>query len=65
MTRRPRTGGPRGTSSPNSKLTDDDVRAMRVRRAGGASFSQLAHDYGVCSRVVQRICARLSWKHVI
>lgn len=67
MTTPRRRGGGRlrGTASPNAKLDDDKVRAIRARRAGGASLAAIAADFAVSEKTIERIVARQSWRHVI
>jgi hypothetical protein len=44
-----------------TKLTADDVRAIRARREAGESMADLAREYGVHYVHVQRIVARTRW----
>jgi len=55
----------RGMSNTNSKLTDDDIRTIRSRRETGEKLLQIAESFGVRENSISRICARLTWKHVI
>ncbi len=55
----------RGSSSPNAKLTDDQVRDIRLRyAAGGISQTVLGAEYGVVHTVVGKIVRREMWRHV-
>lgn len=56
--------GARGEQSVNAKLTENDVRRIRERRANGERFVDLAREFGVSGETIQRICRRQSWKHV-
>lgn len=48
-----------------SKLTEDSVRAIRVRfAAGGVSQAALAAEFGVRQTLVSQIVRRRIWKHV-
>ncbi len=64
MSKYQKRGIPCGTQRFNAKLTDDKVRDMRARREGGESWASLSRSFGVTTRRVQMICARLAWKHV-
>jgi hypothetical protein len=56
---------PRGERHCMAKLTEADVRAIRVRYAnGGVSYAYLGRDYGVSAQVIGGIINRLSWRHV-
>jgi hypothetical protein len=54
----------RGERIGASKLTADDVRAIRVANATGATQRQLAGQYGLCQSTVWKIVHRLQWVHV-
>jgi len=47
-----------------SKLTDIDVRQIRISRAAGARPVDLARIYGIDRCTVWTICTRKTWKHV-
>lgn len=47
-----------------SKLTPDDVLAIRAAAALGAKQSDLARKYGVTPQAVFHVVHRLSWRHV-
>jgi len=53
-----------GQDNPCSKLTDDIVRDIRKRYAGGALQSDLAARYGITQAHVSGIVLRKSWRHV-
>lgn len=55
---------PRGESSYNAKLTEQDVRDIRSQRAQGVPIAELANRYGIVSAHVQRIERRERWAHV-
>jgi len=52
----------RGSAHHQSKLTEDDVRAIRNDSRSG---KYIGADYGVSSVVVNEIKARKSWTHVL
>lgn len=55
----------RGVNNPRSKLTEDDVRAIRAAyEAGGVTMKTLGQRYGVSKTVVQHIMNRKLWSHV-
>jgi hypothetical protein len=54
----------RGEDAPSSKLTDDDVRAIRLRRASGETLTSIASDFGVSHPNISAICKLKTWKHV-
>lgn len=59
-----RPGGPRGERAHMAKLTADDVRVIRQRRASGEELKAIAKDYGVTGSNVSCIVNRKSWKHI-
>jgi hypothetical protein len=55
----------RGESNGTSKLTENQVRAMRAEyAAGGISQPALAKRYGIAPGTIEGILHRRSWKHV-
>ncbi|MYN42716.1 hypothetical protein GTP55_25560 [Duganella sp. FT109W] len=65
----------RGEALPQSKLTDDDVLAIRAaqkerdtqrqRIATELSNAALAHRFGVHVRTVEKVLQRDSWSHLL
>ena|SRR3990167_1865586 len=54
-----------GERNANAKLTNDSVRAIRLRYSkGGVSQPELASEYGVSHTVISHLIRRKSWKHV-
>jgi hypothetical protein len=53
----------RGERSPNAKLTEDDVRAIRAL-GGTMSMARIAAQFGVTYLPVNFIIHRKTWKHV-
>lgn len=54
----------RGAAHPSARLTDDLVRSIRSRRAGGESPSAIAADVGVSRRTIHLILSGKRWAHV-
>lgn len=55
----------RGGSHQNSKLTEEDVRSIRIRyAAGGVTYEQLGAEFGVGYGTIGGIVRRDSWGHV-
>ena len=54
----------RGEDRWNSKLTDDAVRDIRRRYAGGVKQKHLAREYGIDRTIISRIVTRKRWQHV-
>lgn len=55
----------RGESHHKAKVTEDDVREIRDRYAGGGiSQDTLAQEYGVTQAVVSKMIRRDTWSHV-
>ena len=55
---------PRGSGHSQAKLTEDQVLAMRSRRAEGATVRQISDEFSVPFGTVNNIIYRRSWKHV-
>lgn len=53
--------GARGSTNPKSKLTEEDVRAIRASSERGI---RLAEKYGVTAALISAIRTRKQWKHV-
>ena len=54
-----------GENSPNSKLTDDDVRAIRKQYSSrNYTLDDLSKEFGVCFQQISRIVNRKRWKHI-
>lgn len=55
----------RGEQSPNAKLTDDAVRAMRLRHeSGDITYAALGALFGVGRTVARGVVVGSGWKHV-
>jgi hypothetical protein len=54
----------RGERHPKARLTEDDIRAIRRRRANGERVCVLARDFGINSAGICRIVSRFTWRHV-
>ena len=56
---------PHGSDSPNAKLTDGDVIAIRQSyKLGAVSQPMLAKQYGVSQSLVWNILHRKAWAHL-
>jgi len=54
----------RGTANSQAKLTDDNVREIRVLLAGGVSGTEIAAAYGVGATRISGIKTGKNWRHV-
>lgn len=54
----------RGEDQGSAKLTENDIREIRTKRAAGTKRRQLAKDYRVDETTIDNIVKRKSWKHV-
>lgn len=54
----------RGSASPSAKLTEDDVRAIRVRFFDGATMTAIAREYRVDRQTIASILYHKTWRHV-
>lgn len=54
----------RGEQIHGSKLTVDDVIAIRKKHSAGASFHSLAREYGIARSSITRACKGRTWAHV-
>lgn len=60
-----RNRGKKGSASHHAKLTEDDVRSIRIRHASGSgSYRTLAAEYGVSVPTIAAIVQRRTWSHV-
>ena len=50
-----------GAKNPMSKLTDDDVRAIRASKG---TLAEVASQFGITVQTVRNIKLRHTWKHV-
>ena len=56
----------RGEANGQSKLTDDNVREIRLRHATGAiSMLKLSFEYGVHNTIIRDVIMRKNWKHIL
>lgn len=55
---------PRGEKHTNSKLTEDDVREIRILRGFGFTFKELGNIYGICRQSATNIVYKKIWKHI-
>ena len=61
---RSRGGVRRGEQNNKTRLTEQDVRAIRAEYASGVSQTALAQRYPVGQQAISRIVARHTWAHV-
>jgi hypothetical protein len=54
----------RGEVNAKAKLTEEEVRDVRRRRAAGEKVRHIAGHYDLSERAVYLICRRLTWRHV-
>lgn len=54
----------RGERNPSAKLTEADVRVIRLRHQGGASQRTLAQEYGVRQPTILRALNGTNWRHI-
>jgi hypothetical protein len=59
-----RTAHQKGSAHGLSKLTEDDVRLIRQRRADGATLTAIAAEFGVIFQNISLIVNRKAWRHV-
>lgn len=56
--------GQSGVRHPRTRLSEGDVKAIRLRRAGGEIYKTIAGDYGITIAAVQLICARKTFAEI-
>jgi hypothetical protein len=54
----------RGERNHHARLTEEQVRAIRVRISEGASQSTVAREFGVCRATIEMIHLRRSWAYL-
>ncbi|KKN74829.1 hypothetical protein LCGC14_0387220 [marine sediment metagenome] len=52
-----------GSKHPHSKLTEDDVKQIRILRADGLTYRAIGNRFRVTYYAIYDVCNR-SWKHV-
>lgn len=55
---------PTGVTHGRARLTDDQVIAIRTRRANGEVVRALAREFGVGSTTAEHIVSRRTWRHL-
>jgi hypothetical protein len=55
---------PVGSNHRGAKLTEDEVRRIRILFSEGHSFAKLGSEFGVTWVNIAKICHRETWKHV-
>jgi hypothetical protein len=61
MASRGRGRSPRGSAQPTSKVTEDDVRAIR---ADSRPYAVIAEQYGISKAAISLMRSRKTWAHV-
>lgn len=56
--------GPRGEESASSKLTANQVMAIRRRHAQGETQTSLSKEYGCSQTNISHIVKRKTWRHI-
>ena len=56
--------GNRGESVPNSKLTEDAVRVIRIYVGCGMSQASMARHLGLNERTIHEVVSYKTWRHV-
>lgn len=54
----------KGEANINHKLTEEDVREIRLRYASGFKCRFLAKEYGVSPSRISEVCSKKTWSHV-
>lgn len=57
-------GSPPGEGNGSAKLTDEQVRQIRIRRAAGEGARALGREFGVAHVQIVKIVQRKTWKHI-
>lgn len=55
---------PEGEKHWFARVTEDDVRAIRARHAGGERGADIARSYGLSRQVIHAITSRKNWAHI-
>jgi len=55
----------KGETVPQSKLTEDDIRAIRSARSLGETLTSLATRFNVTDNNILHITLRRTWRHVV
>ena len=55
---------PRGSNHANAKLSEDDVKYMRLLYDNGKTLKSIAGLYKITSQNVKSVVARKTWRHV-
>ncbi len=57
-------GGPKGQEHGRAKLTEDDVREIRIFREFGFTYRELGEMYGVHLSMIAYILSKKNWSHI-
>jgi hypothetical protein len=55
---------PQGSNRYNAKLTELQVKQIRLKRRAGMSFPKLSAEYGLTKDSIWKLCSGRTWKHV-
>lgn len=61
---KPAPGSWRGNRNPRTKITENDVRAMRREYAEGMSLRALSRKYGIAHTAIASVLKRRTWAWV-
>lgn len=64
LNRWPKTDKQQGALNGNSKLTEDDVRAIREMRSRWVDLETICSQFGVTRETVWSVATRHTWKHL-
>lgn len=53
-----------GSKNSNAKLTEDDVKTIRICNENGESGRSLSRRYNISQTLVRNILSRKAWKHI-
>lgn len=54
----------RGEANGNSRLTSDQIREIRARRAGGETLRSIGVAFGVTRQAIRYVVSGETWRHV-
>lgn len=54
----------KGESHPNARLTEDNVRRIRIMRASGTGPQELARVFGITPKYIGEIVRGKAWPHI-
>ena len=54
----------RGVANSRARLSEDDVRHIRLKRSRGVTLQSLAHEYGLSISAIHLAARGTNWKHI-